>query len=192
MLNRKEIIDVLIVAMTFTAFVTAMFVVQEASYQNGFSVAKTLVENSTIGASLRTPNDVRTIFGIVTAVSSDSVMLHTVSNDPFSDSALSDRSILVASSTTITKLTLKDIKVFQNEVAAYTKAIQSESTIKDAQLIPEPVSGNAANLADIKVGDTLMVIASTNIKLLKEFIAHNIMIQPPFTPPTNPQPPTGI
>ncbi len=115
MFNRKGTRDVLIVSMTATAVVVGMLTSQYTGYQLGFSTARNLVENSAFGTLLRGPDDIRTLIGTVTAVGSDRITLHTVSNNPFDDFTLGDRTVLVDSSTKI--VTQPSPGVFKNDIA---------------------------------------------------------------------------
>lgn len=170
MLNRKELIDVLIVVMTIAAVALGLCAARQAGYQDGFTAAKALVENSNLGALIRTPDDIRSLAGTVTAVNGERLTLHLVSNSPFDDPALADRTVLVASSTKITKFVLKDPKVFQSELAAYTKTKSAPP--------PVPLTVATITLSDIKIGDSVLVTASGNIKSRKEFTAVSIQDQP--------------
>ena len=174
MLNRKALIDLLIVVMTLTAFLVGMCAVRQAGYQAGFATAKDLVENSNLGELIRTPDDIRTISGTVTAVNDTRITLSVVSRNPFD---LAARTILVASSTEITKLVQKDPEAFQSEMDAFIKATRSGT--KNAQTVPPPelFTLSAADLASINVGDVLIVTALENIKSVKEFTAHLIQVQ---------------
>lgn len=162
---------IFIVGIAVGAFVSFYFY-SPSSYQAGFDAARNLVENSSVGGVFRTPDDIRILSGTVTAINGTSITLHTVSNNPFDDPSLNDRIILVASSTKIFEFTQKDPKVFQSEVAAFTKTAQSASSTS-----PTFFSLTATDLTRIKVGDALSVTALKNIKSVKEFTASEIQIQ---------------
>src|SRR3989344_3751668 len=183
MLGRRSIIDVLIVVMTGTALVVGMLTTQYTGYQLGFTTAKTLVEESSLGEALRTPDDVRTISGTVTAVNDTSITLRVLSNDPF-DSLLT-RTVLVASSTEITKLTLQDPVAFQSEMDAFIKATNSGAKGLPTSS-PEFFTLSVIDLAGIKAGDTIIVTALDNIKSLKQFTAHLIQVQTRVASSTSP------
>lgn len=128
-------------------------------YEAGFNAAKALVENSTIGATFKTPDDVRSLSGTVASVEGNSIALHLFSSNPFDDQALLDRTVLVAPATQIFKLALEKPK------GTTTTAVQS--------FIPTKV-----DISAVKIGDTLMITAPENVKTLKEFTASEIQIQP--------------
>ncbi|MDP1690341.1 MAG: hypothetical protein Q8L52_04060 [bacterium] len=186
MTERKNIIDVLIVVMVLATVVISIFAMWRVGYQAGFNSAKSLVEKSRLGDMIRTPADVRALLGTVTLVGSGSLTLHVISNNPF-DSSPSNRTVLVDASTKIIKIVQKDPKVFQSEVAVFSKAAQSGSTSAKNAPSPAPFTLTTVTLADIKVGDTITVTASSNIKSAKEFTAIGIQVQPrQIIPPTNP------
>lgn len=184
-LERKKIIDLLIVVMTMAMVVTSVFALWQIRYQMGFNAAKSLVEHSSFGAIMMSaPDDIRILSGTVTAVGSDRIMVHTVSNNPFD--TLSDRTVLVASSTKITKFAQKDSAVSKSEMDAYTKAIESKAALKGASSTTPPLSFTIAVIttADINVGDMVMITAPDNIKSLRTFTASFIQVKilPPHTP----------
>ena len=183
MQNRKALIDVLIVVMTAAAVVIGMSATQQSGYQLGFATARSLVENSPLGKMIQTSSDVRTISGTVTSIAGTRIGIRVVSNDPFDILA---HTILVASSTEITKLVQKDLTVFQSEMEAFVQA--TKAGVKSAQALPppEPFTFSPIDLASIKVGDALVVTTLENVKSLKEFAAHLIQVQVRPAPPTAP------
>lgn len=141
------------------------------TYQAGFDVAKKLVEESSFGAMIRTPDDIRTVVGTATAVNGDRVTLHTQSINPFEDVALADRIVTFTSNTKIFRLIPKDPKVIQSEI----KSIQEG---KGSSLMASvPFTSIPATLADITSGSMLMVTATENVKDKKTFTASEIQIQ---------------
>ncbi len=143
-------------------------------YQFGFTAAQTLVENSSVGSFFRTPNDVRILSGTVTAISGDSFTVHLQSVNPFDDPSLADRTVIVNASTTVTRLVPVDPKVFQTEMNSFM--VTTQGTATNTKAPPASFTTVVANEADIKVGDSVNVSASGNIKTLKEFIASDINI----------------
>ena len=150
-------------------------------YQAGFDAAKKVIRNSSL-AGILTPSDVRTLSGRVTSVGANQITIHYIPTDPFADPSLADRIILVNSSTSIVKLTQKDPKVFQTEMAAFLKAVETSSSTPTQSTLPStPPSSSTAvtiSLTDIKVGDAVTVMASENIGTAKEFTASEIQVQP--------------
>jgi len=119
-------------------------------YQSGFAAAKKLVEESSLGKNLRTPDDIRFVGGTVTAVSGNRLTVHTTSANPFDDPALSNRTVIVAPGTKITTF-----------------------LAKDSSATPTPI-----DLSAITVGSSIMTIASENVKAVKEFTANEIRLLP--------------
>jgi len=116
MFNRKALTDILIMVMTIAMVVVNILFALGVGYQLGFATAKNLVENSSLGELIRTPDDIRTIVGTVAAVAGDSITLHTVSNNPFDDLLFADRTVLVDSTTKIVVQTSPG--VFKNDLAS--------------------------------------------------------------------------
>ena len=148
----------------------------ENTYQAGFDAARKLAEDSDVGGVFRTPDDVRTIFGVVTAIAGNRITIQTQSRNPFDDPALRDRTILVTTDTKITKTLPGDMEAFQKEMEAFVKKTQEG---KGAGLTPprppQPIK-TAVDVSSIVVGDTLTVTAVENIKNMKEFSAREIQI----------------
>jgi|SRR3989344_8048022 len=168
----------------------AVFMAWQVGNQNGFntgySVARHLIENSYLGGIIRTSNDIRTLSGFVVDIGVDRITVRTTPSNPFDNPSLTDRIVLVDSSTTITKFIPKDIDIFKSEMDVFTKVTQSKSTpTEDTPPIapPTPFTFTTADLVDIKVGNALIVTAPNNIKSVKEFTADKIQIQL-LTPPT--------
>ena len=150
-------------------------------YQAGFDAAREVIKNSSL-AGVLTPSNLRTLSGRVTSVGANQITIHYTPSDPFADPALADRTILVNSSTNIVKLTQIDPKVFQTEMAAFLKAVETSSSTPTQSTLPStPPSSSTAvtiSLTDIKVGDAVTVMASENIGTAKEFTASEIQVQP--------------
>lgn len=148
------------------------------TYQAGFDAAKKRVEESSFGMMLRTPDDVRTLSGSVTAINGNRITLRTQSMNPFEDPSLLDRTVTVATDTKISKLSQKDPKVMQAEMEAFVKTMQSGKSASKPTTPPEPFTRTTATVADITVGDILNITAAENIKEAVEFSASEIQIQP--------------
>lgn len=143
----------------------------QTRYQAGFMAAKNLVEKSNLEQFI-TSSDIRTLSGTVTAVQGESVMLRTVSNDPFQDPALTDRTVRIVPATQIALLVRKDPQAFQSEVLAYMNRKTASSTP------PNPLTPTPATFSTIKIGDYLTVTAAENIKTAHTFTATEIQIAP--------------
>lgn len=146
----------------------------QKGYQSGFNAARTLVENSSVGKFLATPDDVHTLTGAVTAVSGNRVTIHLQSANPFDDPTLADRTIIVDASTTVTKLIPVDPKVLQAEMSNFIATTQGTTT--STKEPPASFTATDASVASIEVGDSINVSAPENIKSMKEFTASSITI----------------
>ena len=113
-----------------------IFIAWKVGYDSGFMNAKSLAEDSRFGDLFRTPDDIRFLVGVVTAVDDTGILLTTEPHNPF-DASLRERRIRIDAATQM------NVKI-----------------------------------ADIKIGDTLLVTAATDIGSLKEFTAQLIQIQP--------------
>lgn len=147
------------------------------TYQAGFDTARARVLESPMGAMFRTPDDIRTLSGSVTAVSGNRVTIHTTSINPFEDPALDDRIIVITTDTKIFKLTQKTQEVYKAEMDAFMKKMQSTKVSSSPATPPSPSIKTTADLTSITVGATLNVTAVDNIKTMKEFPASEIQIQ---------------
>lgn len=143
-------------------------------YDTGFAAARKVVEDSTLGNFFKTPDDVRFLYGAVTSASSTSFVIHTRESNPFEDSTLSDRIVMVTADTKIFKLVSKDAKTYQAELAAYEKSVAAGGS---GTTIPSPSVKVVADMNSITIGSKLLVIALENIKETKEFVASEIQIE---------------
>jgi hypothetical protein len=139
-------------------------------YENGVIVTKNRVEKSNLGAFFQTPSDVRVLYGKVTSVANNQLTLHVTSNNPFDSSIIADRIVKVDATTKIAQQVSKDPAVYKKELAAYTQKIKD----KVAATVPFPYVEKVVPFSTIKVGDTISVIASSNIKTAKEFTASQV------------------
>lgn len=143
-------------------------------YQKGFDAAKKLVLQSSVGAIMQTPEDVRSFSGVVTGVQGSTITLHVKSTDPFEDPALLNRTVAIASDTKITKVTQKDEKTIQDEMVTFTKASHLSNI---AVPPPSPFASGSATVADIVIGANITVVAVENVKTMKAFAATEIRVQ---------------
>ena len=149
------------------------------TYQAGFNTAKTLAEKS-FGTSNA---DAHMVSGTVSAVSGTGFTLHVQSMDPFANPMLTDREVLVGSSTTVVKLVQKDPKTLQSEMEAFTKATQAGGDVSKI-IPPAPVTDVLGSISDISAGDFVTVIATENVNALKEFSAAQVQVQGNAAPTT--------
>lgn len=148
------------------------------TYQAGFDAARKLVTESPMGMVFRIPDDIRTLSGTVTAVSGNQITIHTESINPFDDPKLADRTVFITGDTKITKISQGDPKVFQAEMEAFMKTMQSGKRT-GGTLPPTPPQPTSTTVlaSSVVVGNTLTATAVENIKTSKEFTASEIQIQ---------------
>ena len=160
----------------------------ENTYQAGFDAAKKLVEESTLGNMMRTPDDIRTFSGTVTKVEGNNVTVHgQISMDPFADPALLDRTIIITNDTKIFKLSQKDMKTFQAEIDAFAKKTQKATSGNIPPILPpEAFIRTPSDIAGITAGSQINITAVENIKTMKEFSASEIQIQESLPPQIQP------
>lgn len=149
----------------------------ENTYQAGFDAAKKRVLESPTGMMFRTPDDVRAVSGTVTAINGDRITLHTQSTNPFDDPSLADRTVLVTSDTKIIKISQADPKIFQAQMEAFMKTIQSgKRTGSTPPPTPPQPTRTTVDAKSVIVGSTLTVTAGANIKTSKEFTASEVQV----------------
>ena len=138
-------------------YLPASFSNSGKGYQAGFAAAKQRVEESSIGNLLRASEDLRSLSGTVTSVAGNRLSLHLSFANPFDDQVLDDRTVLVGTGTKVVKLSI----------------VPTKETLPIRQTTETVVDASA-----IKVGDVLSVMTAENVKILKEFTASEIKIQP--------------
>lgn len=138
-------------------YLPASFSNSGKGYQAGFNAAKQRVEESSVGTLLRASEDLRSLSGTVTSVAGNRVSLHLSFISPFDDQTLDDRTVLVGASTKVVKLSVVPTK----------EALPIRQTTE-----------TVVEVSAIKEGDTLSITTAENVKLLKEFTASEIKIQP--------------
>jgi hypothetical protein len=132
-------------------------------YQAGFTAARTLVENSSLGNFFKTPAMVNSLQGTVTAINGNELTLHLNNTNPFDDPTLTNRTVLLSASTTVIRLT----------VSAPSQTTVTKSAIPQ---MPTFVQTPAAP-SDIAVGEAIDVSAAGNIVTLSIVPAQSIVIQ---------------
>lgn len=141
-------------------------------YQSGFAAARNLVEDSTLGNFFKTPEDVRSLSGKVTSVNGDRLVMHLSSVNPFDDASLSDRTVIITADTKIVTFVARDPKVYQEDLAKYRAQVSTKGAIP-----PQPYTQVSSDISAIKIGDSLVVTTSENVKTMGEFTAKEIQIQ---------------
>jgi hypothetical protein len=154
-------------------------------YKAGFTAARTLAENSSLGTLFRTQINRSTISGTVTAIQGNRIKIHdgSVQNDSlntlFGVSFISDRTIIVDATTKVAKLAENTSLVSQAKTNGYQEVQQikpdgSTSVASSTNTYLETPS----SVSGINIGDVLIVIAQEGAKTETEFIAQKILIAP--------------
>lgn len=147
------------------------------TYQAGFDAAKKRVLESPMGMMLRTPADMRTLSGTVTAINGNRITIHTQTTNPFADPTLDDRTVTITANTKISKLSQKAPKTMQAEMDAFMKTMQTGKGATQPATPPTPYTSTPATVANITAGSTVNITTGENIKDAKEFSASEIQIQ---------------
>jgi hypothetical protein len=163
-----------------TAFgATASLYFSNNNYQTGFHDAKTLVEKSMIGSAFATPDDVRVFRGMVTAVGENQITLHVQPINPFDDPALADRTILIDTDTSISKMTFKDKETLQSEMAVFQSKLSAGGDAVATS--PQPFIFVDAVISDISAGMSVAVASTENVRDRKQFTATEVHLLPEAT-----------
>lgn len=150
-------------------------------YENGFTAARTVVEGSGLGSFFKTQTDVRSVSGTVTSTQGGRIGVHSQAmNNPFEKTALSEYSVLIDSSTKISKLVAIDPKLTKAQIDALIKAQDTRSGTKSVLSAMGPYIETTIPVSSIKTGDVITVTAGENIKSKNTFTATEIRIQPPM------------
>jgi hypothetical protein len=132
-------------------------------YNLGYSTAKTMVDKSTFGKYLTAQRNNRTLSGTITGVSGNTITMRTVTEDPFMDPALINRTILLTSSTSLTFISAG--KMTKTSSGASVPTFEKQ-TIKPA---------------DIRVGDSVGVFLAAETTSAPQPTALTLQILPRTT-----------
>ncbi len=124
----------------------------------------------------QSPDDIRTITGVVTAIDGNRIVIHTESRNPFDDPALLDRIVVVTKDTQIIKTLPGDMEAFQKEMEAFIKKTEEGKGAGLTPPRPPQPTKTTVDVSSIAEGSTLTVTAVENIKNMKEFSAKEIQI----------------
>lgn len=124
--------------------------------------------------------DVRILFGTVTSIKGNSFTLHTQTPE---NSALTDRKVIVTSETKVTKVSQKDKKILESEIAEFAKKQEEAKKLARLVLQPDIFVHTVVNVSEIAIGDTVIVTTGENVGAKKEFIASEIELRSIITMP---------
>ncbi|HQT82920.1 MAG TPA: hypothetical protein PLW99_02085 [Candidatus Paceibacterota bacterium] len=118
------------------------------------------------------------VSGTIQGISGNTITLNTPqSPNPFVTTPAT-RTVTVTSSTKIVKSTPVDPTVFQQEMAAYQKAVQKSATSTTATPppMPMPVTQTTIMLSDLKAGDMVTVDAGKDVSTASSFDAATVTV----------------
>lgn len=145
---------------------------------------KKRVEESNFANMPHTINDIRALsVEVVSFVADNTLKVHTLAI--LKDQATDERMVTITKDTKIFSVSMKDPKIFNQEMEIFMKQSQEAGAAEKVQQ-PEPFVRASADISNIKKKDMLTVFASENIEVKKEFIASEIRIHPKIkntTPP---------
>ncbi len=152
----------------------------------GYFLASSSYEKEIASAQKYFPtvSDVRSISGKVTNVNGNTVTIKTEGfGNPF-EKVPTTRNVLVTDTTSITKNEQIDPIELQKEITAYQNSISAnvKNTSTPPLQPPAMYKQTVLNVGDIKVGDVITVTAGENIKMLTDFNAVSIVVNPAGTP----------
>jgi len=169
MLNRRAIIDVLIVVMTTAAFVIGMCAARQVGYDAGVASVTT--------AKMQTPTDMESITGAIIDITDTTITLETLF-------PRTTRTVITDSATVFERVVPKDQKTYQNEVNAFNVRIKTAGatgplfSMNDFKDIPVPFTFVPITLADLDAGETVTITATGNILSKNQFTATRVTLKP--------------
>lgn len=148
----------------------------ENTYEAGWNAARKRLSESDF-APIINIQDTRSVRGSIDSISGDRISVRIRPLEPLADPALDRRVILTNNTTKVLRLDQKDSQLFQQEMNAFFEKIQKNKNPKEPAVPPEPFVKTLINVSDLKVGDRIVVLASEDIKVAKEFVASEIQME---------------
>lgn len=186
---------------SFTFFAKTGSVISNNNYQAGWDAAKKRISDG--GFYPAASSEVKSVTGEIKDISNGKITLKIRPLDLLADPALDERVIIVDSSANIFSQEPKDQKEFSAEMAEYSKQLKNNqaqaaavttgtSTAPIEVTFLTPPNGfikTEIAISDLKVGQTVSVMADKNIKEVKEFSAVEINFYQPLIPTITPMTP---
>ncbi len=169
MLNRKALVDVLIVAMTLTAVVVGMCAVRQVGYEAG--LAAVIIETP----QTQSATDIKSLTGKIADITGSTITIAV--------SGQNNRVVTTNSKTVFERMVPKDPKVFQSEIIAFNAKIKTTQATGTSPLkdYPVPFTLQQMSLVDFHLGETVRVTATENISSANQLVAARILLNPaPF------------
>ncbi len=165
------------------------------TFQAGWEAAKQRLAETNF-TPIAVNMEIKTIYGEIKETKENKIGLKIRPLEPLADPELDNRIIIVDNDTKIFQFEPKDQKVYQKELEDFNKKMQERNiqagTLSQPATPPEYFSKKQIKLADLKVGQQVIVTADKDIKNSKEFKAVEISLQsmpaasviPPVMTPT--------
>jgi len=152
------------------------------TFQAGWDAAKKRLIEFGFGGMTGNKTEIKTMSGKITAASEGKLTVKINPITPLDDPALDNRTVLYDSNTKIYQLTQKDFSVYQKELNTFVKNTQkrlkSGATSSPSVInAPEMFDKAEVQLSDLKIGQQIMITASSSIADIKEIKAVEISIQ---------------
>jgi len=160
------------------------------TFQAGWEAAKQRLKDSGFAPAM-VGMEIKTLLGEVKEIKGDRISLKIRPLEPLADPELDNRVVIVDDNTKIYQLEPKDQKVYQKELEDFNEKMR-EQTVQPGALPlpatpPEYFTKKQINMADLKIGQQITVVADKDIKNDKEFKAIEISMQSmPMTPAVPP------
>lgn len=154
----------------------------ENTYQAGWDGAMKTLKDSGSVPTMPEGIEVKNINGTIEAVNGNNITVKVSTPGLISTPALTSRVVTVDGSTKILQLVQRDQVQIQKEMEAFTEKMknrQSDTTmdINDLPTPPKMQDEKDATIADLKVGQMVMISTSEDIKTKQTFVALEIKFQ---------------
>lgn len=148
----------------------------QRGFEAGFADAKLKLDES--GLIPEEPAEITSISGVITSIIGNTLSIKSdpVTVNPLAPPAPIERIILLTSETTLTRLTPKPPKQFNEEQAAWIAALAKLKQGEKPVNPPSPSFEQSASRSDLKPGVRLTVISNSDIKMLQKIEAKMIQI----------------
>lgn len=171
--NKKHIIVSSICLVLGIIIGFSINILNHNTYKDGWAGANSRLSSSKSVGILSNRGEVRMISGVVESINGNKINIKIEPLELLADPSLDIRTTIVDSNTSMAINIPRDPKIVQKEMDLFIKNMQSS---KDRQDLTPPKSSTEekATISDIKIGSTILVTASSDIKNIKEFNAIDI------------------
>jgi len=180
----KQIIITIIIALVFfgLGFISADYYKSYVNntFEDGWDAAKQRLEETGF-APMMIDTEITSINGEVQEIKNNKIYIKTYSLEPLADIELDNRIIEIDDNTKIYQLVEKDQKQLQREISEFEQKMQEQmnnpENMMEPVMPPELYIKQEISLADIEIGQQIVVTAEEDIKDKKEFKAIEIIVQ---------------